>query len=197
MREAISDAATRLFAEHGFDHVTVDEIAAAADVGRKTVFNYFPRKEDLFFDRDEEIRRLLADALQCRGRTRPIESLRRLIHELAEQRSPYVESSEATVAFLETIATSDALKNRARSLRDELSEFLAETLAADVGREVTDPDAFMAASLMLSTWVAARVLAHRAFLSHRDADLARATFLNGIDKGYKGVCAAMTGTPYA
>ena len=52
-REGISVAATRLFLERGFDNVTVDEIAAAADVGRMTVFNHFPRKEDMFFDRDE------------------------------------------------------------------------------------------------------------------------------------------------
>ena len=37
-RQGISDAATLLFMERGFDHVTVDEIAEAADVGRMTVF---------------------------------------------------------------------------------------------------------------------------------------------------------------
>jgi AcrR family transcriptional regulator len=42
--------------------VTVDEIAAAADVGRMTVFNHFPRMEDMFFDRDEEGREILREA---------------------------------------------------------------------------------------------------------------------------------------
>lgn len=54
-RLAISDAATQLFVERGFERVTVAEIAEAADVSIKTVFNYFPTKEDLFFDRAEEL----------------------------------------------------------------------------------------------------------------------------------------------
>ena len=76
MREVISNAATALFLERGFDQVTVDEIAAAADVGRMTVFNHFPRKEDLFFDRDEEVREVLRQALRQRSpRLAPIEML--------------------------------------------------------------------------------------------------------------------------
>ncbi|MGI8665639.1 MAG: TetR/AcrR family transcriptional regulator [Jatrophihabitans sp.] len=46
-REAITDAAIRLFIEHGFDRVSVSDVAAAADVSKVTVFNYFPTKEDL------------------------------------------------------------------------------------------------------------------------------------------------------
>ena len=61
-REDIAATARRLFAERGFDTVTVAEVAAAADVSEKTVFNHFPTKEDLAFaGREEGIARLVAD----------------------------------------------------------------------------------------------------------------------------------------
>ncbi|NPB27335.1 TetR family transcriptional regulator, partial [Shigella sonnei] len=77
-----------------FDHVTVDEIASAADVGRMTVFNHFPRKEDMFFDREEEGHEMLRDALQRRepGIT-PVETLRLLAHRLAAEDGPYLRFS--------------------------------------------------------------------------------------------------------
>jgi AcrR family transcriptional regulator len=62
MRQAISDVATRLFEARGFEAVTVAEIAAAADVSTKTVFNYFGSKEDLFFDAEDAVRDALVAA---------------------------------------------------------------------------------------------------------------------------------------
>jgi AcrR family transcriptional regulator len=60
-REAIAATARRLFAERGFDAVTVAEIAAASDVSEKTVFNHFPTKEDLAFaDRERGLVQLVA-----------------------------------------------------------------------------------------------------------------------------------------
>ena len=50
-REAIAQAAMALFVARGFDAVTVADVARAADVSEKTVFNYFPAKEDLVFAR--------------------------------------------------------------------------------------------------------------------------------------------------
>ena len=66
-RDAIAQAAARLFVERGFDAVTIDDIAREADVSRQTVFNYFPAKEQILFDRDEEIEEALLAAV--RGRT--------------------------------------------------------------------------------------------------------------------------------
>src|SRR5690349_3592412 len=54
-REAIAQAAADLFHERGFGAVTVDDVARAADVSRQTVFNYFPTKEQMLFDREDEV----------------------------------------------------------------------------------------------------------------------------------------------
>jgi AcrR family transcriptional regulator len=65
-REAIAAAALELFRARGFDSVTVAEVAAAADVSEKTVFNYFPSKEDLVFSTSEDKLAARADAIRDR-----------------------------------------------------------------------------------------------------------------------------------
>src|SRR4051794_18836256 len=67
MRQAISDTATRLFLERGFDAVTIAEIAAAAQVAKMTVTNYFPRKEDLALDYHETFTDSLARTVASRA----------------------------------------------------------------------------------------------------------------------------------
>jgi AcrR family transcriptional regulator len=197
-RQGISDAATRLFLERGFDHVTVDEIAEAADVGRMTVFNHFPRKEDMFFDRDEEGRAMLRDALRQRDPcVAPIETLRLLAHRLITERSPYLDFSAWGQGYVETIEGSETLKARARAIRDELAQVLTVALSGCVGREPSDPDARLAAGLLLATWTVAFIQAHLTFRQTRDTQAAKAAFLALVDKGTVGLKAAMAGTPYA
>lgn len=206
MRQGISNAATLLFQERGFDHVTVDEIAAAADVGRMTVFNHFPRKEDMFFDRDEEGRELLRAALCERDPAiSPVETLRLLAHQLVADESPYVRFaagakgfiSPGSQGFIETIEGSETLKARARAIRDEIAQVVAEAMALSVKREAGDTDAMLAANLLLATWTVALVQAHQSFRQKQDAAEAKAVFLAIVDKGSMGIKAAMAGTVYA
>jgi AcrR family transcriptional regulator len=197
-RQGISNAATRLFIKRGFDHVTVDEIATVADVGRMTVFNHFPRKEDMFFDRDEEGREILREALRQRDpRVAPIETLRLLAHRLVAEKSPAVNFSAESQGFIKTIAGSETLKARARAIRDEMAQDLTVALSECVGREPTDPDARLAAGLLLATWTVAFIQAHQTFRQSRDTKKAKAAFLAIVDKGTIGLKAAMAGTPYA
>ncbi len=197
-REGISNVATRLFAERGFDHVTVDEIATAADVGRKTVFNYFPRKEDMFFDRDDEGREVLREALRQRdAKVAPIETLRLLAHRLVAEQSPYVDFSAQSEGFIRTVEASETLKARARAIRDELAQVVTVALSECAGRDSSDPAAHLAANLLLATWTVAFLQAHRAFRQRQDAEEANAAFLAVIDQGTIGLKAAMAGTPYA
>jgi AcrR family transcriptional regulator len=196
-RQGISNAATRLFMDRGFDRVTVDEIAAAADVGRMTVFNHFPRKEDMFFDLDEEGREILREALRQRDpRVAPIETLRLLAHRLIGEKSPFVEFSARSRAFMETIGSSETLKARARAIRDELAQVVTVALAECVERESDNPDAHLAANLLLAAWTVAFLQAHRTFRQKRSTKAANAIFLDVIDKGTVGLTAAMAGTPY-
>lgn len=197
-RQAISDAATRLFVEHGFDRVTVDQIAAAADVGRMTVFNHFPRKEDLFFDRAQEPRDLAAAALAERGAgTSPIEATRLLARRLVEERNPLLPLYNATRWFMATALASEALKARARQMRGEFERELAGLLANAVQRPPDDPQAHLAAALLVAAWSVAFARGYDAVVRDGDVAAAGRTFLDLIDQGTGAVSAAMAETPYA
>jgi AcrR family transcriptional regulator len=65
-RRLIADTAARLFAERGYEHVAVSDVARAAEVAEQTVYNYFPAKEQLVTDRDEQIQDRLADLIRSR-----------------------------------------------------------------------------------------------------------------------------------
>jgi AcrR family transcriptional regulator len=197
-RQKISDVATRLFFERGFNEVTVDEIAEAADVSRMTVFNHFSRKEDLFFDLDEEGREDLLAALQKRNPgTPPVEALRLFAHWAVANQRPYVRFFEAgSDKFMATIQASEALRARARAIRDELTDTLTVALAKSVDRHLPDPIAVLAASLLVATWTVALIEAHRIFQQNQDLEEANNAFLALIDRGTKGVESALEGTPY-
>jgi AcrR family transcriptional regulator len=190
-RQAISDVATRLFVERGFDKVSVADIAQEADVARKTVFNYFPRKEDLVFDREEEARALVRDALA--GRRSPVAAFQALMRSLAESRHPLFRISDRPVRFWRMVAESAALTARACELQVTLADDLAGMLSDAVGRPRSDADARLAATMLMATLVVAYGEALRVFRENREPVPA---FASVMDRGFAGVDAALAGTPY-
>jgi AcrR family transcriptional regulator len=126
-RQAISDVATRLFLERGFDAVTVAEVAKAADVAVQTVFNHFPTKEDLFFDETgwwagpaQAIRDAPPDA-------NPITVLEQQY--LSVVRGRLQSGHLATwLEFSRTTAESPALLARRRQIAEEMEDTLAAAL---------------------------------------------------------------------
>jgi len=198
-RQKISDIATCLFVERGFDNVTVDEIAAASDVSRMTVFNYFARKEDMFYDVDDVARQdLLAAFDRSKKGTSPLESLRQFAHWAVAEQRPYARFSQpGSDKFFKTVETSDALKSRARAIRDEYTDLLTNAIAQAAGTRLPDPHASLAASMLVAAWIVAAFEANRIFRQTRSLTRANTTFLSLIDQSIKGIKVAVKGTPYA
>ena len=65
-RRLIADTAARLFAERGYEHVAVSDVAREAEVAEQTVYNYFRTKEHLVTDRDQQIQDRLCDLIRTR-----------------------------------------------------------------------------------------------------------------------------------
>jgi AcrR family transcriptional regulator len=197
-RQSISDAATRLFFERGFDKVTIDEIAEAADVSRMTVFNHFSRKEDMFFDLDDQARQAMLNAIEGRASNiSPVEALRLFVHRAVVEKHQYANVLEPeSYKFMATIRASETLKARTRAIRDELSDALAKALARCVKRPESDPAAALAASLLVATWTVALNEAHRAYEHHKNVAQAKRAFGKLVDQGARGVQTALEGTPY-
>ncbi len=128
-RQRISDCATRLFIEQGFEQTTIAEIAAAARVAKKTVTNYFARKEDLALDRHEAFTEGLARTVAERGPgEEPLTALGRTFRAALLEHSPVVGFTGP--AFARMVADSPTLTARLRELHDQREEALAAALAA-------------------------------------------------------------------
>lgn len=85
VRLRLIDSGVPLFIVHGFDGVTIDDIADAAGVSRRTFFNYFPGKEDVVFAWTEALRgKLVSTALSHPSGNRVRELARACIVELVE-----------------------------------------------------------------------------------------------------------------
>ncbi|MFD0305041.1 TetR/AcrR family transcriptional regulator [Streptomyces sp. NPDC127119] len=139
-RQRISDIATGLFLEHGFVTVTMVDVADAADVSVNTVYNYFPAKEDLFFDRSKGVIDRLSRWVRGRdpGESAAAAVLRELREEV-EAVSPRVGLMDGYDRFMRVIHDAPALRSRLWSLQQEVHDHLADTLREETGAAPGDP----------------------------------------------------------
>ena len=137
-RQLIAGTAWRLFADRGFDKVTVAEIAREAQVAEATVFNYFPSKEDLFYSRFEAFNARLADAVRDREPGEPaLAAFRRALLEEGGLLAQAEAGDQEALARLRTvnrvIAESPALLAREQQAFARSAAGLAALLAAETG----------------------------------------------------------------
>jgi len=158
-RELIAETARALFVQRGFDHVTVAEIARAAEVAEKTVFNYFPTKEDLVYWRLEAFEAQLLAAI--RDRPAGSSALDAFGRFLTSQRGWLSEKDpqarDRMVAVARMITDSPALIAREQQVFERFTDSLAALLAEETGAEPGD----------VASWVAANALmgVHRALVT--------------------------------
>jgi AcrR family transcriptional regulator len=157
-RQAIFEAARRLFAGRGFEDVTVAEIARAAEVSEVTVFNYFPTKEDLFYGGMQFFEEDLVEAVRSR---RPGESAIKAFRRRLLEGTEALASRERITAITkagDAVSASPSLVAREREIVERYTRRLAELLAAETKSDPGDVEPMAAAAAMMG--------AHRAMVDY-------------------------------
>src|SRR5438874_12888082 len=119
----------RLFATRGFDRVTVAEVAAAADVSQKTVYNYFPTKEDLFYDEVPEREAAIVEAIRTR---RPGESILSALHRLQSTECSRL-ASPGFATFARVIEESPALQAKELEVMSRFVRTMTDAIRDELG----------------------------------------------------------------
>jgi AcrR family transcriptional regulator len=191
-RQRLSDVATELFYARGFEAVTIEEIAAAANVSKPTVFNYFARKEDLFLDREDDVHALLREALGGRAREEsPIDALRRLVDTLCEEKHPFARIDKQTVGWWRVVLASPSLQSRLREIGDET----VTSLAIELAGPNPDGHARLVAGFVVSAWRTAYGEGIRVFERGGSAKKASATFRALVAEGFGAIDALSRSLP--
>ncbi|MER7467523.1 helix-turn-helix domain-containing protein [Streptomyces sp. NPDC097981] len=132
-RQALADAALRLFTERGFDNVGVREVAEAADVSLSTLFKHFPSKEALVFDLDADIESALVAAVRDRN---PGQSVLHALRDHMVHTRTALRTDEPMFVLVES---TPALRDYARRMWARHEKALAAALADATGLAADAP----------------------------------------------------------
>ncbi len=128
-RRLIADTAARLFAERGYERVTVSDIARAAEVAEQTLYNYFPTKEQLLADREQQIEQNLSDLIRTRpAGTSPAAAIRDFVRQnVADIGTMQPEVARGTLGYL--AAVSPAVNRLVLELTDRQAAALTAVIS--------------------------------------------------------------------
>ncbi len=150
-RQLLADTARRLFSERGFEQVSVAQIARAAEVSPATVFNYFPNKEDLVYNRLETFENQLLSAIRDRPRGETVIAAFRNF--ILEPRGLFATTDEARAnelaALTRMINASPALLTREQQIFARYTEALAALIADEAGAGAGDPRPYVVANALI------------------------------------------------
>ncbi|HEX3964311.1 MAG TPA: helix-turn-helix domain-containing protein [Trebonia sp.] len=137
-RQAIADAAVELFAAHGYDNVTVAQVAGKAEVSVATLFNHVPDGKDaLVFDDGTERRDALVASVRDRD---PGVTLLDAIHGYLSTRGPFARQMPPEMELKRAlILATPQLREYQRTLWMRGEEALVRVVAAETGRQALDP----------------------------------------------------------
>jgi AcrR family transcriptional regulator len=176
-REALEAAAFDLFERKGFDHTTVEEIADACDVSRRTFFRYFSSKEDAFAGDHKAKTVLLASLLAARPPDEPaLESIRKVMLGLCEQ---FGSDKQATLRRMQIAAASHDLQQLEAESYDARLDGLVEALLARRGAPVDDD-----ARLQTRLVVGAAIVIMRSVAEQWMADDGRGDLAAMVDRAF-------------
>jgi AcrR family transcriptional regulator len=152
MRQQISDTATLMFLDQGFEEVRVADIAARVGVSEKTIYNYFPTKESLVFDQTDA--QLTSTIAAVSNRAPGVSPVRAYLAEIEQQLALLYEDFEQTVSvvprFGAMIDRTPALRAAWGDHRHRLVHAVADVLAGDLGVDPHDPEPLTAARALIS-----------------------------------------------
>jgi AcrR family transcriptional regulator len=149
-RETIARAAHELFAERGYYETTLPDIAEAADVSTRTIFAYFPSKEDILFSDFEVLKDALAQALADRPEgEEALETVRAFILS-----SHAMQRSELDDQLNHCIEKDETLRSHLRARLAQLEELIAAAIAKDIGASKDDLRPHVVAASLTAAFIA-------------------------------------------
>ncbi|WP_235564980.1 TetR/AcrR family transcriptional regulator [Modestobacter sp. Leaf380] len=158
-RETIVDAASALFVERGFDHVSVLEIAQRAGVVEKTVFNHFPVKEGLVFEADPPMQAALLDAVRRRRAGESVAAAAGTFIVAACSRLGDPRAAGTVAEMARVIRGSRTLQVREREILGQLTDALAEQITLETRAEPGELEPWLTANAVLGLYQALLELA--------------------------------------